>query len=96
MEGSKSFSDSIDLLYQRFHKISLNDGKSYIDSPRQLRNKQATRNRQTNNDKTFQCAIAVALNHKDIVKDPQRKLKINPFINQNNWKGIDFPSNKNY
>ena len=34
MKGSKFVFDSVDLLYYTFHKISLNRGGSYIDSPK--------------------------------------------------------------
>ena len=34
MEGSEFIFDSVDLLYYKLHKISLNRGESYIDSPK--------------------------------------------------------------
>ena len=34
----------------------------------------------------------MALNYQNIKKDPQRISKFNPFINQYDWKEIDFPS----
>ena len=34
MRGSKFVFDSVDLLYYKLHKISLNRGGSYIDSPK--------------------------------------------------------------
>ena len=40
----------------------------------------------------FQYALTVALNYQNIEKNPQRILKIKPFINQYDWKKIDFPS----
>ena len=36
--------DSIDLLYYKLHKISLNRGGSYIDSPKRLKDKKASIN----------------------------------------------------
>ena len=36
----------------------------------------------------------MALYHEQIKKDPQRITKIKPFIDQFNWKEIDFPSHK--
>ena len=36
----------------------------------------------------------MALNHEKIQKDPQRITKIKPFIDQYNWKEIDFPSDE--
>ena len=37
-------------------------------------------------------ALTVALNHKQIKSHPERISKIKPFIDQYNWKEIDFPS----
>ena len=51
-------------------------------------------NPKNKDDKCFEYAITVALNHEQIKKDPQRITKIKPFIDQYNWKERDFPSNK--
>ena len=45
-------------------------------------------------NKCFQYAVTVALNHEETKKDPQRITKIKPFINKYNWEGINFPSVK--
>ena len=37
----------------------------------------------------------MSLNHEEIKKGLQRITKIKPFINQYNWKEIEFPSHKN-
>ena len=37
-------------------------------------------------------ALSVTLNYKNVKKDPERISKIKPFINQCNWKEVDFPS----
>ena len=37
MNGSESIFDSVDVLYYRLNKISLNCGGSYIDSPKWLK-----------------------------------------------------------
>ena len=42
MRGSKFVFDSVDILYYKLYKISLNRGGSYIDSPKLLKNKKAT------------------------------------------------------
>ena len=41
MKGSNFVFDSDDLLYYKFHKISLNRGGSYIDSPDWIKNKKS-------------------------------------------------------
>ena len=38
----------------------------------------------------IQYAVTVALNHREIGKDPQRISKIKPYIDKYNWKDIDF------
>ena len=76
MRGSEFLFDSVDLLYYKLHKISLDRGGSYIDSPKWLKNKKATLNSKNNDNKCFQYAITVALNQKNDKKDPQRITKI--------------------
>ena len=44
MRESEFVFDNVDLLYYKFHKISLNRGGSSIDSPKWLKNKKATIN----------------------------------------------------
>ena len=79
-------------MYYDFNKISINRGGSYIDSPKWLKDKKATINPINNDDKCFQYAVTLALNLDKIRKNPQRISKIKPFIEQHNWKEIDFPS----
>ena len=78
--------------------MSLNKSKQgglYIDSPDQIKNKNATKNPINNKDnKFFQYAVTVSLNHKEIKKDPQEITKIKPFIDKYNWEGRNFPSEK--
>ena len=93
MRGSEFVYDSIDVLHYNLNKVSLSRGGSYIDSPKWLKNKKATiKSQNEKDDKCFQYALTVALNHEKIKKDPQIIPKIKPFIDQYNWKEIDFPS----
>ena len=66
-------------------------GRSYIDSPKWLKNKKATITLK-NNDSCFQYALTVALNHQNIENNTERISKIKPYIDQYNCKEIDFPS----
>ena len=50
------------------------------------------KNPKNNDDNCFQYALTVALNHKQIKTHPERISKNKPFIDQHNWKEIDFPS----
>ena len=92
VRGSEFIFDRVDLLYYHLQKVGLKRGGSYIDSPKWLKNKKATINPQNNDDNYFQYALTVALNHQNIANNPQRISKIEPFIDQYNWKEIDFPS----
>ena len=86
MRGSEFIFDSVDLLYYKLQKISLKKGRSYIDSPKWLKNKKATINPKNKDDKCFKHAVAVALNHEQIKSHPERISKIKQFIDQYNWK----------
>ena len=61
MRGSNFVPDSIDLLYYCFQKIGLKRSESYIDSPKWLKNKKATKNPENNNNcfqlVCFNCCI---------------------------------------
>ena len=79
-------------MYYDFNKESINRGGSYIDSPKWLKDKKSPINPKSNDDKCFQYAVALALNLDDIDNHPERISKIKPFIDQYNWKDIDFPA----
>ena len=72
--------DYIQLLYFKCHEINLNRGGSYIDSPDWIINKKATINPINKRDnKCFQYAATVALNHEKIGKNSERITKTKPF-----------------
>ena len=73
-------------MYCKLHKISLNRGGSYTNSPKWLENKKATINPKNNDAKCFQYAVAVALNHEQIKSHPEIISNIKTFIDQYNWK----------
>ena len=54
------------------------------------KNKNATVNPNNNDDKCFQYAVAAALNHEQIKNHLEKISNIKPFIDQHNWKEIDF------
>ena len=57
-----------------------------------VKNKKSTINPKNNDDNCFHYTLTVALNHKQIKSNPERISKIKPFIDQYNWKEVDFPS----
>ena len=92
MRGSDFAFDGVNFLYYDFNKININRGGSYIDSPKWLKDKKSTINPKNNDHKCFQCAVTLALNLDKINDHPERISKIKPFIEEYNWKDIDFPS----
>ena len=84
--------DGVNFLYYDFNKISINREGSYIDSPKWIKSKKSTINPKKNDYKCFQYAVTLALNLDEINSHPERISKIKPFIDQYNWKEIDFPS----
>ena len=93
MKGSSYIFERINLLEYHLHKISLNRGSSYIESPIWIKNEVVTINPQnTEDNKCFQYAITTALNYQNINHHPERISKLKPFINNYNWKDIEFPS----
>ena len=57
MRGSEFVFDSVDLLYDKLYKISLNRGRSYIDSLKWLKNKKV-------NKSCFNCTIKLSKHQK--------------------------------
>ena len=92
MRGSDFAFDGVNFLYYNFNKISIKRGGSYIDSPKWWKNKKSIINPKNNDCKCFQYAVTLALNLDKINKTSQRISKIKPFIEEYNWKDIDFPS----
>ena len=87
----------VHLLYYKCHRTNFNRGGSCIDSSDCIKNKKATINPINRKDKCFQYAVTVTLNYAEIkktTKNLQRITKIKPFINNYNWEGTHFPSEK--
>ena len=92
MKGLDFAFDRVNYLYYDLNKISISKGGSDIDSPKWLKNKKSTINPKNNDYKCFQYAVTLALNLDKINNHPERISKIKPFIEEYNWKDIDFPS----
>ena len=93
MKGCSYIFERIDLLEYHLHKIILNRGSSYIDSPIWIKNKGVTINPQNTKDNNcFQYAITAALNYQNTNHHSERISKLKPFINNYNWKDMQFPS----
>ena len=91
--GSEFIFENVDLLYYYFYRIDMRRSESYIETLEWLKNKKATINpKNMNDDNCFQYGILVALNHKEIGRNPQRLSRIRPFISHYNWEGIEVPA----
>ena len=89
--------DGINFFYYSFNNTSIYRGGSYIDSPKWLQDRKSTINPKNNDHKSFQYAATLALNFDNINNHPEKIPKIRPFIDQYNWKDIDFPpTNKDW
>ena len=94
MRRSSFTFDRINLLKYYLHKISLNRGSSYIKSPEWIKNKGVTINpKNTKDNNCFQYAIIDVLNYHNIDNHPEKISNLRPFINNYNWKDIEFPAN---
>ena len=71
-----------------------NQHGSNRDSPDWIKTKTATINPINDDDKCFQYAATVTLNHEEIGRNSLKISKIKSFISKYNWKGINFPSRK--
>ena len=97
MRGSDFECDGINFFYYNFNKTSIYRGGSYIDSPKWLKDKKSTINPKNNDHKCFQYAATLVLNFDNINNHSEKISKIRPFIDQYNWKDIDFPpTNKDW
>ena len=92
MKASSFIFYCVDLLYYHLHKVSLNGGGSYIDSPEFIKCKQSTINPQNkDDDECLRYAIIAAVKYAEINNNPERVSKLRPFINNYNWEDIEFP-----
>ena len=93
LRGSSFTFKHINLLEYDLHKISLNRGSLYIESPDCIKNKAVTINpKNTKDNNCFQYAIIAALNYQNIDHHPERISKLKAFINNYSWKSINFPA----
>ena len=84
MKGSYFIFNGINYLYYDLNRITISKGGSYIESPKWLKDKKCTINQKNTDNKCFQYATTLALNHDKINRDPQRISKIKPFIDNYN------------
>ena len=90
MKGNDFVFDSVDLLQNHFQKISLKKDRSYVNSPKQLKNKNVSISPKNKHGKCFPYAVIFATSYQNIKSQPERSSNIKFFIDQFDWKKIDF------
>ena len=78
LRGIEFAYDSVDALYYNLNKVSLGRGRSYIDSPKWLKNKKAIINPKNKDGNCFLYALTVALNYEKmniLILSNHKKLK---------------------
>ena len=86
MKGTDIVFDSVQVMYYTCQKVNFKRGVSYIDFPDWIKKKKATINPKNKDDKCFQYAATIALNHEKTKLNPERVSNIKPFINKYNWE----------
>ena len=93
--GSNYTFEYVDIKTKKFHTIDLKRGSSYIPSPKWTSDKKATINPKNLKDNIcFAYAIVATLHHEEIGKNPHRLSNFTPYIDNYNWKDIQFPPTK--
>ena len=92
IKGSDFDFDHVSGMHYICNKISLNRDGLYVDSTKWIKSKKVSINPKHNDDNCLQHAIMIALNHKQIKGNVQRTTTIFPFVDQYEWKDINFPS----
>ena len=77
---------------EKYHYFAVKSKLEFYSSE-WLRSKKESK---TNEDNCFQNALNDSLDYQRIKKDPQKISKLEPYINQYNWKGTKFPSDKEH
>ena len=84
MKGSDFIFNGINYLFYDLNRITSSKGRSYIESPKWLKDKKCTINQKNTDNKCFRYATTLALNFNNIDKHHQRISKIKPFIDNYN------------
>ena len=76
MKVSEFVIDYVHLLYYQCHRMNRNRGESYVDSSDSLIKKATINPTNKKDNKSFQYAVTIALNHEQIGKNPKKITKI--------------------
>ena len=77
--------------------LNKNNKNTYVETSICIKSKKAVLNPKSNDNKSFQYSITLSLYHKEIGNNFNRITKIKPYVNNFNWKNINFtPTNQDY
>ena len=77
--------------------LNKNNKNTYVETPICIKSKKAVLNPENNDNKSFQYSITLSLYHKEIGDNFNRITNIKPYVNNFNWKNINFPpANQDY
>ena len=82
LRGSDFIFDTVQLMYDKCHKVNFKRDGSCINSPDWIKNKKTTINPKSKDDKCFQYAATAALTYEEIESDPERVSNIKSLINK--------------
>ena len=74
--GNKFTYENVDSLYYYFQKMDVSRSRSYINSPKWLKNKKTTINPKNKDNECFKYAVTVTLNHQRIGSHPEEYQKL--------------------
>ena len=77
-------------MYNIDHKPKNTNTSTFIETPDLIKNKECTINPQNKDNKCFQYSVTIYLYNQEIKCHPERTSKMKPFINNLNWKNINF------
>ena len=83
--------DKIMHLYINFHRLALTRSSFYSELPGWIQNKHVVLNSQNEDKGCFKWTVIAALHEEEIKKLHQRMSKLEPYENQYNWEGLEFP-----
>ena len=90
MRGMEFVINYVHLLYYKCHKINLNHGGSFKDSPDWMKNKNTTITPNKKNDISFEYTVTVMLNYEEIEKDVNNNKYLISFPPEtDDWKRIE-------
>ena len=81
--------EGIESITYNFTEIVITN--TFIETPQWPKNKTCTISPQNNDNKCFQYSLALSLYHEQIGRNSFRLKKIKPYVNNFNWKNINFP-----